>query len=351
MTLRTFILSFLCIIALAMPVFAGGGQEEPSQEEESRPVVSTEEGTTIVVSEELIALVNKQPITLEDLDKETERIVAQFSSQGKVFGEEELTEIRWKILESLINRELLRQKATKMGIETDEALVEQQIEQYKAQFGGEEGLIAALSQQGYTMETFTSEITESIKLQTLITQETMALAQVTEEEAKSFYDNNPQRFVQPEMVEASHILIKMEPDADEAARKEAMDRITQIQEKLKEGVDFAEMARLLSEGPSAERGGALGFFQRGQMVKSFEDAAFALGIGEISDVTESQFGLHLINVTGKKAQRTISFEEARQQILVALQQEKSAQTINQYLDSLRKEAEVELFMAEPGKEG
>ena len=144
-------------------------------------------------------------------------------------------------------------------------------------------------------------------------------------------------------LKASHILIKVKPDASEAEKAEAMKKIKAAQEKLKKGDDFAEVAKASSEGPTATKGGDLGYFGRGQMVGPFEETAFSLEPGKVSDVVKTQFGYHIIKAVDKKPETTIPFETVKPRIEQYLKQEEVQKEVKKYIDNLRKEAKVEIF--------
>ncbi len=138
---------------------------------------------------------------------------------------------------------------------------------------------------------------------------------VTEEESRAFYDTNVERFEEGEQVRASHILIKLESDATPpevvAARQQAAEIAAAAQAP---GADFAELARQRSMGPSASRGGDLGFFPRGRMVQPFDDMAFGMAPGEVSGPVRTAFGWHVILVSDRKPARTKAYEEVRGEI-------------------------------------
>jgi peptidyl-prolyl cis-trans isomerase C len=148
-------------------------------------------------------------------------------------------------------------------------------------------------------------------------------------------------FKQPEQVKASHILIKVTPDADDAQKATARKKIEEIQQKLKNGGDFAALAKEYSEGPSGARGGDLGFFRHGQMVKPFENAAFGLEPGQVSDVVTTRFGYHLIKVTEKKPAKTLAYSEVKDKIGERLKQQKIEKQAGEYIDGLKKDAKIE----------
>ena len=146
----------------------------------------------------------------------------------------------------------------------------------------------------------------------VLSQETLAAGiAANAEQVKAYYEQNLARFRQDEQRQASHILIKSDPD--KAAAKTKAEAV--LAEARAAGADFAALAKKYSQDPgSAAQGGDLGVFGRGSMVKPFEDAAFALKDGEMSGLVESEFGFHIIKVTGIKGAKVKSFEEMRTDI-------------------------------------
>jgi len=127
-------------------------------------------------------------------------------------------------------------------------------------------------------------------------------------------------------------------------KSEAKEKIKTIQLKLKKGEGFATLAKEFSEGPSKNNGGDLGYFQRGQMVKSFEDVAFALRTEEVSDIVETQFGYHIIKVEDKKPEKTIGYKDVKDDLAQHLKQEKTKQEVNKYIQKLREKSKIEKFL-------
>ena len=114
-----------------------------------------------------------------------------------------------------------------------------------------------------------------------------------------------------------------------------------------QGADFAETAKAQSEGPSKDQGGDLGYFGRGQMVKPFEDAAFALEPGKVSDVVETPFGYHLIRVSDKKPETVVSYDEVKERLANFLKNQKVQREMTQYVDELKASAKIERFLTPP----
>lgn len=148
--------------------------------------------------------------------------------------------------------------------------------------------------------------------------------EIEEEELLNTYENQKERFQVPERVTASHILLTLPPNASEKEVEEAKTRILDLRTQASEGADFATLAREFSECPSASQGGDLGTFTREEMVPTFSDAAFGLKDGEISEPVRTPFGWHLIRVTRHLPAGNQTFEEARGELLVELEEEKAA---------------------------
>jgi peptidyl-prolyl cis-trans isomerase D len=146
---------------------------------------------------------------------------------------------------------------------------------------------------------------------------------ISQEEIKAYYDENVDDFVIQEQVRARHILIKVSPDADDKKVEETRTKAEQIRARAKKGEDFASLAEKHSEGPTAKKGGDLGYFPRGSMVKEFEDAAFSLKPGDVSEVVRTQFGFHVIKVEDMKQERPQTLDEVRKSIDSTLSDQKS----------------------------
>ncbi|MCG8685546.1 MAG: SurA N-terminal domain-containing protein [Desulfobacterales bacterium] len=139
-------------------------------------------------------------------------------------------------------------------------------------------------------------------------------AAVTDEQALEYYEQNTARFTTAEQVEASHILIRVDADADEQTTAKAKEEADAVYEKAAKGEDFAQLAKTYSQGPTGPNGGYLGRFEKSSMVKPFGDAAFAMKAGEVSKPVKTQFGWHVIKVTDKTPETVKSFEDAKVEI-------------------------------------
>lgn len=137
---------------------------------------------------------------------------------------------------------------------------------------------------------------------------------ISEDEVQEYYDENTDEFKKPETVEARHILLKVSEDADETVVASVRQKADDIYQKAIGGEDFVELAKTFSEGPTRDTGGFLGTFQRGTMVKPFEEKAFSMEAGEISEPVRTPFGWHVIKVEKKNLETVLSPGEAENRI-------------------------------------
>lgn len=353
-------------LAVTVAATAGGNREESQEDQESQEQEQQQDQTDQSGGEqglpsgnaqpaqpdsepavdpdgEPVAVVNGTALSNERFNDAVARNELQMrrQSQGAPISDTQLNDMKANILEGMINEELLYQVAQEQDISASESEVEEQIQQYKGQYG-EEGFASALANAGMNEDQLRSEISRSLTIQKLLEEEVTSGIDVTDEEVREFYEENTQMFEESQSVKASHILIDTREAETEEAKEEARARAEELLEELEDGADFAELAREHSEGPSAQNGGSLPQFSRGEMVPSFEEAAFALEAGEISDVVETRFGFHIIKVEEKSTGGTTPYEEVKPQIAQYLEQQRQQEAVQAYLDELKEAPENEI---------
>jgi peptidyl-prolyl cis-trans isomerase C len=292
------------------------------------------------------AVVNGSVITRGDFDREVDRVKQRLSRMGKLPSDSELSEIEKQVLESLINRELLYQESQKQGISIADETIDEQLGKLKGRFASDAEFKSALSDANLSEAAIKSQFKQGMAIQQFIDKEFVQKITVSDDESKTYYDGHPEVFKQPGQVRASHILIKVDPGADESQKAEARRKLDKIQGRLEKGEDFAALAKECSEGPSGANGGDLGYFKRGQMVKPFEEAAFTLEPGTVSEIVETEFGYHLIKVIDKKPEKTIAYEEIKGTLARHLKKEKIQREVSLYVEKLKEKAKVERFLKE-----
>ncbi|HOO90816.1 MAG TPA: peptidylprolyl isomerase [Syntrophales bacterium] len=302
----------------------------------------------IKIPEGAIAIVNGEVITQDELDKELAMAQQQFAEQEQP-SDEKLAEIKNNLIESLISRKVLYQESQKKGITIDDAAIDDRLAKIKAQFPKEDDFKAMLDTMKLDEALLKAQLREGMAIQKLAEEEIINKIEVSDQETKEYYDGHQDLFKQPEQVQASHILVKVDDGAEESVKTDARKKIEEVQKKLKEGGDFAALAKEYSDCPSGANGGDLGYFGRGQMVKPFEDAAFAMQPGEISDIVETQFGYHLIKAGDKKPGGTIDYDAIKERLAQYLKQTKTGEEVKKYVEKLKGQSTIEKFVPETEK--
>lgn len=291
-----------------------------------------------------VAVVNGVTISKDTYDRELNFFVRRAAPGGQQIPDVQMAQMKSEVLESLIDRELLFQESKKKGIQVKSDAVSDQLQKIQQRYPNKEEFKKLLSNMGLTESDVQAQIERGMAIQELLDKEVTGKIKVSDEETKAFYDKNPQLFQQPEQIKASHILIKVQADAPADQKAEARKKIEDVQQKVKKGEDFATLAKTYSEGPSGPKGGDLGYFRRGQMVKPFEEAAFSLKPDETSEIVETQFGYHLIKVNDKKPAKKMTYTEVKDRLSENLKKQKQDSEANAYIETLRKDAKIEKFI-------
>ncbi len=293
---------------------------------------------------DMVAVVNGSIITQGEFDRVLDYELRRAAQSGQQIPDAQMPKMQNSILDSLIVGELLLQESKKKGIQVKPETVTEQLTNIKKRFPSEAEFNKALEENKMTESKIKADIERDMAIQQLLEKEVDQKVQITDEESKTFYDTNPQLFQQPERVKASHILIKVDEGATEEKKAEARKKIKEVQQKVQKGEDFAELAKTYSEGPSAPKGGDLGLFGRGQMVKPFEDAAFSLKPNETSDIVETKFGYHLIKVVEEQPAKKVAYADVQERINKHLKDQKLRTERQLYFDKLKKDAKIEKFL-------
>ncbi|OGL39937.1 MAG: hypothetical protein A3C43_00345 [Candidatus Schekmanbacteria bacterium RIFCSPHIGHO2_02_FULL_38_11] len=254
----------------------------------------------------ILAEVGDKKITLQDLNSKISELPLQYRGFFSDPGKKET------FLNSLVQQIVLAKKARELKMDQKPEISEK-----------------------------INDITNQILSQELVKEEILKKNNISDEEIKKYYGNNVDKYREPESVKASHILIKVDEDAGEEARSKSEAKAKEILEKAKKGEDFAALAKEFSEDTATgKRGGDLGFFNKGRMVKEFNDVAFKLKPGEISDIVKTRFGYHIIKVEGKKKEHQKALTEVKSQIKETLSREALRKKLDEYTKKLYEESKV-----------
>lgn len=293
-----------------------------------------------------VAVVNGSVITRTDFDREIHDIEKRGAAMGRDLSSSELSEFKKKTLENLIDSELLYQESQRQGIEIDNAIIDGEFKVMKNSFSSEDEFKKWLSEMNLSETELKFQLRRRAAIEQLIQRVIVSKVTVSDKEMKEYYDKHLDFFTQPEQVRASHILIKIDPSAKESQKGEARKALERIQLQLKAGKDFSALAKKYSQCSSSVNGGDLGYLVRGQMARPFEQAAFLLKLGEVSDIVETEFGYHLIKVTDRKPEATLPYKDAKDNVEQLLRLEKAQQEVSSHIAKLKQEARVDRFLTE-----
>jgi len=319
-----------------------GGAALGAEAKETQPAAPAKQESVARKSPgDVLVKVNGEAITRGEIDRAMKVLLSQRNMTLDQLPADVRTQAEEATVEQLISAELLYQTGKKTEIKDLDKKVEEKIAQSRAKFGKPEEFAAALKSADLTEAELKVLTVKDVVINNYIETEIAGKATVTDAETKKFYDDNQEKFKQSESVRASHILCGVDAKADADAKQKAKEKAEALLKKIKAGEDFAAIAKSDSTCPSSAQGGDLGFFGHGQMVKPFEDAAFALKPGEVSGVVETQFGYHIIKLTEKKAAETLKYEDVKGKITDYLKNQKIQKDIDVLLKDLRGKAKIE----------
>jgi peptidyl-prolyl cis-trans isomerase C len=293
----------------------------------------------------VVMTVNDQPVYSWELRLVIPQVQSDLAARG---AQQDRGLVIRTATRRVVEARLLAQEARRRNLEVDSGRVDAAMMQIENQSGGAAGLDAALAGLGATSEQLRANVAESELVKLFISTQIVPQVTVTPEEVSALYNENPDLFERPDMIRARHILIRITQGAKQVEKDSAKARATAARERVVAGEDFAAVATEVSEGPNASQGGDLGFFARDSMVPALANAAFALDIGEISDVIETQFGFHVVRLEEKRASSKIPFEEAKGPAEQLLRENKSGQLVSELLAKLAESATV-VSVAQPGE--
>jgi len=286
------------------------------------------------VDKSVVATVNGAPIKIEQIDKQ---IVAAKKATPQAFeGTQGVTveaEYRGRILDSLIQLELVKQAAKTLGVSVTDKQVDDYITQLEQQYGGKAGLEDAMKQAGVDLNQIKESVRNGLLVEAATKKAPGDVAKVTDAQIKTYYDANKASFSIPVEVDAQHILFKS------ADKKIAETVLAQV----KKGADFAALAKKYSTDPSSkDKGGNLGWAPSSQYVPEFAAAVEKMKKGEYR-LVQSQFGWHIIKLIDRRGGSVKTLAEATGQIKTNLETQAQTANFGKYIEDLKKKAKIEIL--------
>jgi len=293
-----------------------------------------------------VAIVNGQPIPKAEFEAAIAEVFGSMGLSPSMLPPAQQAILYRQFVDDMVIDKLV--EAASAQVEVSDGEVDAEIETIRAQYPSPDLFDQELASAGQTIDELKSRIARMLRQRKWMDSQLGETAAVSDADVQTFYQENQGEFEQPELVRASHILFLIDENADEAAIAEAKSKADAAAARAKKGEAFDELAKELSEEPGAsDRGGDLNFFPKDRMVPEFADVAFAMDVDTISEPVRTQFGWHVIKVTDKKESRTVPLEEVNEQISQYLADAKKQEAENTVVETLRKDANVEIKIPEP----
>ena len=311
------------LLALFLVTTIVHAQEAPAPPTDVNPPVLRVNGDTIYAVEVSMVMAN---------------IAGQLNAQGREAPDQQ--QLVQMATQRVVEQKLLAQEARRQGYKVNDLRVAEMAKEIEEQTGGREKLDQSLAAKGSSYDKLLITIKEMDLVRTLIEKQVTPTITVSDEEIAAFYAENQALFTTPAEVHARHIIFAAGENADADTIINSRTGADEARARALAGEDFAELARELSQGPSAPEGGDLGFFTYQQMVPPFAEAAFSLDEGEISDVVRTSFGFHVITVEEKKPEATLTLEESSDRVRQLLTQQQIGTQVKEIIKTLGEQAEI-----------
>lgn len=318
----------LSVIAVAALVFSGVAHAE--------------------LVDKVAAVVNRDVIALSEVQQRVAPELARLAGEKDARRRAEArAQLMKEALDALIADKLLDAEVRELGLGVGASEIDEAMADVQKQNGitDPKQFEQLLSREGYTLKSYRDFLTKQISRSRLMQMRVASKVKITEEDLKAAYAQYEKLEGQEFEVHARHILVTVDPKATPEQVEEARKKAEAIAaEARRPGMNFEALARARSEGPSKEDGGDLGFFRRGVMVPAFEQAAFTLKVGEVSNPIRTNFGWHVLKVEERRSIGVTSYEEMRPKLELQLRQQKTEKYVDQYVQELRKKAVIEVKM-------
>jgi len=291
----------------------------------------------------IVAMVDGVKLMKADLEKDLNAHLNMIKAQipaNKLNATK--ADLKDQIINSFIVTTLLTNEAKARNIKATEKEITEEINILKESLPPQLSFEDFLKSNNITIKQLRERVTLQVQITKLLKSAVPAPGKITDKEISAFYKQNKDKFVTPEAVQARHILIKTEPDDDAQTLKTKKEKAESILKELSEGADFTQAAAKYSDDyQSAQQGGDLGMFTRGQMVKPFETAAFSQKENDIGPVVKTEFGYHIIQVIKREDKKSVPLnEEVRAQISSFLSMKKQEQNNQNFIMQLQEKAMI-----------
>jgi parvulin-like peptidyl-prolyl isomerase len=256
-----------------------------------------------------------------------------------------LTQLRREAMDLLVEQTLVSQAALREGIEVDPADVDEKVGALRSVFDDEDGFRMKLEGEGFDEAGYREHVERMMAAKIYLDRIRVDASDVSDAELQRYYEDNEYRLTLPEQVRVRHILVTWKPLGTQDDQQTIRNQMKPILERARAGEDFASLAEKYSDDfATKNNGGDTGFFARGTMVPAFEETAFALEPGEISDPVETVFGVHIIRLEERSEPRLLPLDEIREELREHVRDEKMEAAVEAKIDELRAAADIQVLI-------
>ncbi|SVA09713.1 uncharacterized protein METZ01_LOCUS62567 [marine metagenome] len=291
----------------------------------------------------VVARVNDHDINGDVIFRELKKAAIQYKKRGMPLTADQEKSAAKTLIDDEIGRILLVLKAKAVGIKVSEKMLLEKLRKVKAKFKSDSIFEHRLSDRGMTVDQYKQELEIDMYMDQLIKKEIEPKIKITEKDSQAYYDKNKSKFETQEKVRASIMLLRFNPKEGKAGEQAVLKKFESILIQVKNGADFGALAQQHSQDSLASKGGDLGFFTQKQMLPAFSSRAFKMKVGEVSEIFRTGHGFHVIKVTDRKPGSLSSFATEKEKIQKFLANKKISQATRDYIENLRKEAEIKTY--------
>jgi peptidyl-prolyl cis-trans isomerase SurA len=346
MTLRPYRISALLVLGTALFAVGAVAQNHPSSAAPESPYG----GTTV---EDILARVNDQIISRSDYDRAMKEMDTEARQRGETM--QQINEGHRDLLRNLIDQQLWLSKGKETSVTGETELIKR-LDEIRKQYNLEslDDLEKAAREQGFSFEDFKANIRNQIITQEVMRNEVGRKVSITPGEVQRYFDAHKQEYVQPESVHLNEILISTGSAAPTAAAPDmaladdpqkvatAKAKADDVEEKLKAGGNFDQLARSSSDGSTAAQGGEMGTYHRGELNKVFEDATFSLSTGQFTAPIRTKQGYVILRVAEHVQGGVPQFKDVQPQVEESLYMSRMEPAMRAYLTQMREEAYIDI---------
>ena len=288
----------------------------------------------------IVAEVNGAPITRQRFQVDYRQAVNDYARKGNPINEAYLRNLRARLIDYLVETELLLQDARRKGVAVSDQELDQILAAERSTARGEAEISAGLEAVGLDWDQYRERRRQALVIEKLIREHIARHVVIRDQDVEKYYAQNPQQFRIPERLHIRHITLRFPPDADESQKAAVRDRLLDIERRYSAGGDFAELAYRYSDDPSRQNSGDAGFVDARLAARTFGERVLEIPTGEVGPPLETPIGWHLVAIEGRQPARDIPLDQVREVIRKTLFRQQTSAPVKDYVQSLREKATI-----------